>query len=123
MDGRNKSGRWDAVQTKSGLSVDHSDPGLREPTLPITTDRKSGASLNRPSCTSPSQPKSGRGVERSSTLESQREALGTSSIPGVEREAFALDAVPSGSFDDYSIQQLISFFEMLDRWDREAHAN
>lgn len=35
----------DAVLSKTGLSVAHSDPGLMEPTSPPTSDRKSGALL------------------------------------------------------------------------------
>ena len=106
-----------AVGSNSGEPVHQSGPGLRRPTPAVTAGRKPEA---RPS---PSQPKTGRGAERSSAIESQRGALGSSRIPGVVREAFALDAVCSDSLDDHSIQQLISFFEMLDRWDREAHAN
>jgi hypothetical protein len=37
------SRKRDAVRRKSGESVDHSDPGLMEPSIPRTADRKSAA--------------------------------------------------------------------------------
>lgn len=37
----------DAVRQNSGESVDHSDPGLMEPSIPDTADRKSAARVER----------------------------------------------------------------------------
>ena len=36
----------DAVRRKSGQSVSHSDPGLMEPSIPLTADRKSAARVS-----------------------------------------------------------------------------
>lgn len=43
-----------------------------------------------------------------------------------EREALTFNSSHESfpqSFDEQAIRQLIEFFELLDRWDREAHAN
>ena len=55
-------------------------------------------------------------------MEPQREALGSLS-PSDDREADALNVSNLESLDDYSVRQLLEFFEILDRWDREAHGN
>lgn len=59
----------DAVRRKSGESVDHSDPGLMEPSIPPTADRKSAARVSaeqganlRPAS---HQSKNGRGLGQS----------------------------------------------------------
>jgi hypothetical protein len=110
------TGERDAVRIDSGSPVDHSGPGLTVgPTLPATTGRKPVARLPVFHNTDQSpyevkerreaaicQPKSGQGC-------------GDSVPASDEREALAL------SFDDFSISQLREFFELLDRWDREAH--
>ncbi len=93
-------GEHSAVRSKSGEPVSQSGPGLRRPTPVTTAGRKPAA---RPT---PPQPKTGPGC-----------GAGSPAITR-EREALALD-----SFDDTSVRQLIEFFELLDRWDREAHAN
>ena len=104
-----------AADSNSGNAVDHSAPGLKQPTHPSTAGRKPEA---RPPIL---QPKSGPGRGAGSpAIECQREALG-SMVPSGEREAFALDAVPSESLSEIEIQSVIQFFTILDRWDREAH--
>jgi hypothetical protein len=109
------TGERSAVGSNAGPSVDHSDPGLRRPTSPATAGRKPAA---RPPL---SQRKSGQGFgDGVPDIESQREALGSLS-PSGGREAGALDAFSVASVDDYSVRQLLEFFEILDRWDREAH--
>ncbi len=43
-----------------------------------------------------------------------------------EREALTLNSSPDNfaeCFDESAIRELIECFELLDRWDREAHAN
>ncbi len=110
----NHTGERSAVDSNAGEPVHQSGPGLRRPTPAATAGQNPAA---RPS---PSQPKTGRGAGPSPAIEPQREALGASLTPSVEREAVALDAL---SLDDCSIQQLVSFFETLDRWDQEADAN
>ena len=109
-------GERDAVRINSGESVTHSDPGLTVgPTLPLTTGRKPGARPPSPRVRTPEpdgfkehreaglcQPKSGQG-------------FGDRVPESVGREAPAL------SLDDFTTSQLREFFEMLDRWDREAH--
>jgi hypothetical protein len=112
---RDYTGERCAVGSNSGPSVDHSDPGLRRPTSPATAGRKPAA---RPPI---SQPKSGQGFgDRVPDIEPQREALGLLNPSGA-REAGVLDASNLESLDDYSVRQLLEFFEILDRWDREAH--
>jgi hypothetical protein len=110
-------GERSEVEYKSGKSVHQSDPVLRRPTPPLTAGRKPEA--RPPVLLNPgselavfesreaglSQPKTGRGA-------------GQSPATTREREALALESV-----DEESIRQIISFFELLDRWDREAHAN
>ncbi len=60
------SRKRDAVRPKSGESVDHSDPGLMEPSIPPTADRNSAARVEgqgailRPAS---HQPKNGRELE------------------------------------------------------------
>jgi hypothetical protein len=108
-------GERGAVESSSGASVDHYDPGLRRPTSPETAGRKPAA---RPPIY---QPKSGqRFGDGVPDIEPQREALGSLSTRG-DREAGARDA--SEFLEEYSVRQLIEFFEILDRWDREAHGN
>ena len=123
------TGERGAVGSNTGPSVSHSDPGLRRPTSPATVGRKPAA---RPPI---SQPKSGRGAGQGSAIQSRREAgvpserssLGWEA-PGsfsasAAREAGALNASDLESLDEYSIRQLIEFFQILHRWDREAHGN
>lgn len=91
------------------------DSNSGEPVLPV----RSGAEATY-SCTNgwpnssgspyPSpQPKTGRGAGQSPAITREREALALS--PSVD------------AFDESAIRQLIEFFELLDRWDQEAHAN
>jgi len=109
------TGERGAVGSNFGPSVDHSDPKLRRPTSPATAGRKPAA---RPPI---SQHKSGQGFgDGVPDIKSQREALGSLS-PSGDREAGALDASSLESLDDYSVRQLLKFFEILDRWDREPH--
>ncbi len=63
-----------------------------------------------------------RGAGRSLALLSQCEALGSLS-PSINRAAGALDASDIDALDEYSIRQLLELFEILDRWDREAHGS
>ncbi len=100
-------GEHSAVGSKSGEPVSQSGPGLRRPTSVATAGRKPAA---RPT---PPQPKTGRGAGQSSAITREREALALSSPP----------ENPVESFDESAIRELIEFFELLDRWDREAHAN
>ena len=128
-------GERSAVRPKSGKSVHQSDPGLRRPTPPATAGRKPPArppvsTVCRPGveievfdsrAAGLSQPKTGQGFgDGVPDIEIQREALGSLS-PSVDREAGALDASNLESLDDYSVRQLLEFFEILDRWDRKAH--
>lgn len=94
------TGERSAVGSKSGKPVHQSGPGLRRPTPAITAGRNPAA---RPT---PPQPKTGPGC-----------GVGNPATPR-EREALALD-----TFDGSSIRQLIEFFELLDQWNREAHAH
>jgi len=126
-------GERDAVGPKSGPSVTQSDPGLRRPTPPPTAGRKPAA---RPPVTSqgfgfdvapesreaglPSQHKTGRGTEQSSVGYLQREALDTDPTSD-PREAGALDVRTADSLSEDDLHQIIEFFTILDRWDREAH--
>ena len=109
-------GERNAADSKSGKSVHQSDPGLRRPTPPATAGRKPGA--RPPVLLNPdsgvelfesreaglSQPKTGRGAGQSPAILREREALTLESL------------------DEESVRQIISFFELLDCWDREAHA-
>ena len=128
-------GEQSAADLNPGNRFTQSDPVLRPPTSLATAGRKPEArppahfhlpkvaDLQSREAGLPSQRKTGQGAGQSPAIEPQREALGSSRTPSVEREAVALDAVGPDLLDQDSIQQLISFFEMLDRWDREAHAN
>jgi len=90
------TGKRSAVRNNSGKPVYPSGPGLGVgPTPPPTAGRKPEA------CPYPPQPKTG--------WELEGKALGG-------REAPALN-----SLDAVSLSQLRQFFELLDRWDREAH--
>jgi hypothetical protein len=128
-------GERSAVRPKSGKSVYQSDSGLRRPTPPATAGRKPEArppvsTVCRPEVeiedfesrvAGLSQPKTGQGFgDGVPDIETQREALRSLS-PSGDREAGALGASGLESLDDYSIRQLLEFFEILDRWDREAH--
>lgn len=68
------AGERDAVPKNSGQPVHHSGPGLNEPTLSPTFGQK-------PEARPPVQPKSGRGVEQSST---GREAACRTSLDSIE---------------------------------------
>ncbi len=61
---------------------------------------------------------SNRSRQPSSSIASAREASGSLSPSD---EVGALDASNLESFDENSVRQLLDFFEILDRWDREAH--
>lgn len=99
-----QTGEHSAVGSKSGLTGSQSGPGLRRPTSVATAGRNPAA---RPT---PPQSKTGPGCGAGS--------------PAITREREALALNPSAdAFDESAIQQLIEFFELLDRWDREAHAN
>ena len=129
-------GERSAVGPKSGPSVHQSDPGLRRPTPPPTAGRKPGArprslrshalgvgiALESRAAGLPYQPKTGRGAGETPAIELQREALDTSKTIGTS-EAQALTARNADSLSDDDIQQIIEFFKILDRWDREAHGN
>jgi hypothetical protein len=121
-------GERSAVRQKSGESVSQSDPGLRRPTTPSTAGRKPAARPSvqfnppidsegdyRPRAAGGAQRKTGRGAGQSPAILSQRAAL-CSFTPSVES-----DAVLPYALDDSQITALIEFFQILDRWDREAH--
>lgn len=101
------SSERDAVLPKSGFTVAHSVPVLKEPTLPKTADRTSAARLeavqgafSRPAF----QPKSGQGSgDRVPRLITER----GSSI--------------STALSEADTRALVEFILLLDRWDREAH--
>jgi hypothetical protein len=121
-------GERSAVRPKSGKSVRQSDPALRRPTTPSTAGRKPAA---RPPVQTPSaidlqlnstfreagisQRKTVRGAGQSPAIRSQRATLG-SFTPSAESD---LD-LPY-DLNDSQITALIEFFQILDRWDREAH--
>lgn len=127
---KSNTGERSAVRPNSGASVYQSDPGLRRPTPPATAGRKPEARppvLLNPGFESAvalesraaglSQPKTGRGVGQSPAKDSQRIALSSSS------ECLKCDTPANDPLDDFSIASVIQFFKILDRWDREAHAN
>lgn len=93
------TGERSAVGSKSGEPVSQSGPALKQPTPAATAGRNPAA---RPS---PLQRQTGRGAGQS---------------PAITREREGLTLTP---FDESAIRQLIEFFELLDRWDREADAN
>lgn len=101
------SSERDAALPKSGVTVAHSVPVLKGPTLPSTAARTSAARLeavqgaaSRPAL----QPKSGQGsgdrVPRLKAKQSSPVALALS---------------------EADIRALAEFILILDRWDREAH--
>jgi hypothetical protein len=121
-------GERGAVEPESGKSVRQSDPGLRRPTPPSTAGRKSAARplIHFPPATNSrvipkareterTQPKTGRSARRSLATQPRRAAPGsfTGSAESTSAHPYALD--------DSHITNLIQFFEILDRWDREAH--
>src|ERR1019366_4084677 len=121
-------GERSAVRPKSGKSVSQSDPGLRRPTPQLTAGRKPAArpsdllhSLIDPKSDSTtceaegSQRKTGQGAGQSPAERSRRAALG-SFTPSTES-----DLVLPYDLNDSQITALIEFFQILDRWDREAH--
>src|SRR5689334_3107755 len=108
-------GKPSAVEFDSGETVANSVPGLRRPTSPARAGRKPDAC---PPILSTSQPKSWPGFGAGGPEEDRRErasATGNDQEPSEPREARALDAL-----DEFSTSQLRQFFELLDRWDREA---
>ena len=117
-------GERSAVRPKSGQSVCESDPGLRRPTPPETAGRKPAA---RPPNTAEvpgkeedcvaalPQPKIRRGAGWNPAGLPQREALGHTDDLGAQSSSDALD--------DSQTSLLIEFFQVLDRWDREAHGH
>lgn len=85
-----------AAGINPGNAVANSARVLRQPTNSATADGKSAA------CSCPtSQPKSWRGAGQRPAIPTGREAHG---------------AMP---LSDAELDQLISFFQTLDRWDRE----
>ena len=99
---KSTSSERDAVHLKSGEPVAHSGPGLKGPTLPPTADRTSEArltALQGDGCPGGIQPKSGRGVGRNPTA-----------------------VACSDELDRESIDRLIAFFQLLDQWERNLHA-
>jgi len=120
-------GERSAVGPKSGQSVCQSDPGLRQPTPPLTAGRKPAArppiqflpALNRKvnskaRAAGRSQHKTGRGAGWNPAIQSRRAAPGSISLP------VQSTPLPPYPLDDSDISTLIAFFETLDRWDREA---
>lgn len=122
-------GERNAVETKSGESVSHSDPGLRRPTLPSTVGRKPTArppiqlfpdtDLNPQAGAyreaAATQHKNGRGSGQSPAIRARHE------VPGSFTPAADCASTVPCSLDDSQITALIQFFETLDRWDKEAH--
>jgi hypothetical protein len=115
------AGERGAVGSKSGNSVANSEPVLRRPGTPATAGRKPAARppISREREAPPlSQLKGWPGFGAGSHEEIARERESVSGLPpepSVRREASALDAL-----DSESISRLRAFFELLDRWDREA---
>jgi hypothetical protein len=109
-----------AVESKSGQPVHQSGPGLRRPTSLRTSGRKPEACPCTPVLAESrkaglSQPQTGQGAGRRPAIESEREAVGTSSA-SAKRDAVDLD--------DAAISQILDFFRLLNRWDQEgSHAN
>lgn len=123
-------GERSAVRPKSGQSVSQSDPVLRRPTPPSTAGRKPAArppnsilSFTPPQPGLPpreaglSQSKTGRGAGQSPAFFARRAAPGPltpSTLP-----EFSISCSP----DDSQTANLIGFFRLLDRWDRESAIN
>jgi hypothetical protein len=63
---------------------------------------------------------SNRNSQAGSQTVPARPVMGSLSPSG---EAGTLGASRLESLDDYSVRQFLEFFEILDRWDREAHGN
>ena len=121
-------GERSAVRPKSGESVSQSDPGLRRPTPPSTAGRKPAARPSfqsnpgtdskvdyRPRAAGGTQRKTGRGAGQNPAILSQRAALGSFTLSAES------DLDLSYDLNDSQITALIEFFQILDRWDREAH--
>jgi hypothetical protein len=121
------TGKRDAARNNSGQPVDHSGPDLGVgPTLPATSG------LTPEAC-----PPSSRTIDNDGTGDadgsdsSGREALdssqGTSGwgSGGEAPRALARAALrsegPALEIDEAAISALISFFKLLDEWDREAN--
>ena len=101
------TGERSAVGSRSGKPVSQSGPALKRPTPAPTAGRNPAA---RPS---PLQRKTWRGTGQSPAITREREALALIPSPNKCVECF----------DESAIRELIKFFELLNRWDREAHAN
>jgi len=125
------TGERSAVRLNSGQSVHQSDPGLRRPTPPPTAGRTPearppihshdfGVAAKHREAGLPSQRKTGRGVGQSPAIELQREALDSSPASDPHR-ADPLDTGRAESLSDEDIRQIIDFFKMLDRWEKETH--
>jgi hypothetical protein len=99
-------GKRDAVRTKSGESVDHSDPGLRRPTLSPTAGRTPEA------CPYP-QSKSGR--------EREGWALALSGGKAAAIQAHTSQPLLPEPLNHESLSRLIGFFRKLDQWDRKTN--
>ena len=102
------SSERNAVHLKSGKPVSPSGPGLKEPTLPPTADRRSAARLIPPQSVFGSgegflQPKRGRGLG--------------------QRPMSAEGALPSSLLDSAAVSRLVEFFLLLDEWDRRRDDN
>lgn len=121
-------GERNAVGTKSGKSVSHSDPGLRRPTLPSTVGRKPKARPPTHPLPIPetdiqagsreaagSQRKNGRGSGQSPAIRARRTA--PCSFASLDQT----DPILPYTLNDSQITTLIQFFQTLDRWDKEAH--
>lgn len=111
------TGERSAVGSKSGQPVPPVRSGA-EATYNCTNGWPKTSGSPSPDTSAQTGPGCGAG---SSAIEPQREALGSSLTPSVDRAVVALDAFSADTLDDHSIQQLISFFEMLDHWDRELN--
>lgn len=91
-------GRWGAAVVDSGPAVGDSAPGVIQPTPPARAGRKPDTCLLRLA-----------GAEDHAKSRPDREAEGLA-----RREAAAL------RLDQQALSHLRVFFELLDRWDREA---
>jgi hypothetical protein len=118
-------GERNAVDTKSGKSVSHSDPGLRRPTLPATVGLKPTArpatadsdTQSKAREAAESQPKNGRGSGQSPAIRVRCEAPGSFTLLPES------SSTPIRKLGDSEVKALIQFFEILDRWEKEAHGS
>jgi hypothetical protein len=116
------TGERGAVGLKSRSSVANSDLVLRRPTTPATAGRKPAArppALRARAARPLTQPKSWRGFGGGAPEEIARERASASGPPA--DESVGGEAPALGTLDAVAVSQLCQFFELLDRWDREAH--